>query len=107
MENGIRFNHLRTREFNSRLQRLLGHPVHLLEEIQKSSTQTEVNLNIKREEIIATFKEVHREILEDFISILDKYIEDLPKMAFEATATIEFPNYAHRQEREEVILFLV
>lgn len=87
-----------------RLKRLLGHPVHLLEEIQKSSTQTEVNLNIKREEILATFKEMHREILEDFISILDQYIETLPRSAFEATAEIEFPNYAHRQEREEVIL---
>lgn len=88
-----------------RLQRLLEHPVHLIEEIHKSNAQTVVNLNIKREEIMATFKEMHHEILEDFISILDSYIEKLPSLAFEASAEIEFPDYAHRQEREEIILY--
>ena len=87
-----------------RLRRLLDHPVHLIEEIQKSNQQTLVNLTIKREEIAATLKEVHREILEDFIAILDSYIEELPSLAFAASVDIVFPDYAHRQEREEVIL---
>lgn len=87
-----------------RLKRLLEHPVHLLEEIQKDTTQTIVNLNIKREEVIETFKEMLREILENFISVLDQYIKDLPLLTFEASAEIEFPAYAHRQEREEIIM---